>query len=127
MVAYSYQQNVFPVFESLKVMTIPSFNKSVILGLGFTSVIYISISIISIFLFEASLNSSVLYNIGLVTDPNGDVFWESTVIQISFMIVLVCHIPFIFFAGKESMCIIVDELHRRSISDVLDQKLNLDK
>jgi hypothetical protein len=39
------------------------------------------------------------------------------------MIVLFCHIPFIFFSAKEGLLIIIDELDRRSISKTLDQRL----
>lgn len=93
--------------------------KSQIIGLGFTMTLYLIISVIGIALFGNDINSSVLVNFGTITTPTGKPFWESAIIQFAFIIVLMCHIPFVYFAGKEAVLIIVDELHRKSISTVL--------
>lgn len=44
-------------------------------------------------------------------------------LRFMFMIVIACHIPFIFFSGKEGTLIVIDELDRGSISKALKHKL----
>ena len=70
----------------------------------------------------------MLDNIGIeyvdnVLDGSTTYFWEAYIVQISFMIVIACHIPFIFFGGKEALCILIDEIDRKSISNALWHKL----
>lgn len=92
------------------------------LGLLLTLVIYISVALISIAMFGSEIQSVVLSDIGQA-QHNGKAFWESYVTQISFMILLSCHIPFIFYAGKEGLLIMIDEMDRKSISNALWHKL----
>ena len=70
----------------------------------------------------------MLLNIGEESEfnavPKNSVsFVEAYIVQIAFMIVIACHIPFIFFSGKEGVCIVIDELDRKSISSALWHKL----
>ena len=79
-------------------------------------------------MFGKNLKSSVLLNIGEARwrasdDTEPRTFLEAYICQISFMAVLMCHIPFIFFSGKEAVLSVADELHRKSISNALRHKL----
>lgn len=73
-------------------------------------------------MFGKDLESSVLLNIGDARH-DGKAYWEAYIVQISFMAVLMCHIPFIFFSGKEALLIVIDEIMRKSISNALWHKL----
>ena len=78
-------------------------------------------------MFGKNLKSSVLLNIGEarwasdLTESKS--FLEAYICQVSFMAVLMCHIPFIFFSGKEAVLSVADELHRKSISNSLRHKM----
>jgi hypothetical protein len=40
-----------------------------------------------------------------------------------FLVILGCHIPYLFFSGKEALLIIIDEIMRNSISLTLGKKI----
>ena len=52
-----------------------------------------------------------------------EVSWETYLLRSFFVIVVVCHIPFIFFVGKECFLTILDEFMRKSISKSLNASL----
>lgn len=90
-----------------------------------TGSIYLMVGTISSLMFGHSLTSSVLENIGTARhydDPTKS-FWEAKICQLSFMLVLMCHVPFVFFSGKEALLIMIDEMMRNSISNALWHKL----
>lgn len=47
-------------------------------------------------------------------------------IRIAFMILLACHVPYVFFLGKEGACVVVDEIMTKSMSKSLQKRLDPD-
>ena len=84
--------------------------------------LYVILAVISIFMFGSAVQSSILGNVGDEC-ADGDCPVESVVLRFLFLIVIACHIPFIFFSGKEGVLIVLDEVSRRSISQALDMKI----
>lgn len=44
-------------------------------------------------------------------------------LRVAFITMLLCHIPFIFFTGKEALLIMIDEAMRSSLSAMLQKKV----
>jgi len=77
--------------------------------------IYTILAFLSIYMFGSSLKPDVLDNINDEKQA-----WESYVLRSAFLVVLACHIPFVFFSGKESFLILIDEADRKSVSKALE-------
>jgi len=115
--AYGFQQNLFPIYQSLAIKTTGETLKATGWGLIMAYFLYVMTGILALYVFGTGISSSVMNNIDIETT------WSSYIIRVSFMIVLACHIPYIFFSGKESMLIIIDEIRRKSMSYALDHTL----
>jgi hypothetical protein len=83
--------------------------------------IYFSLAIVCILTYGSEIKEKVLANIG--TPIDGKVSIWAYIMQSLFLIILACHIPYLYFSGKESLLIIIDEIMRKSISYTLSKKL----
>lgn len=110
-IAYSLSLNLFQTYVSLKVKTNANAIQSVNISILLANLIYIPVAICGVFLFGSSIHKDLFLNIGQM-----EMTAVAYLLKISFIMVIATHIPFIFFAGKEAFLVIVDELHRCSIS-----------
>lgn len=116
--AYSYQINLFPTYNSLGVnKNNKTGMKAVMIGNSLSFIIYVSLGVLGIYIFGTSLDTSVLDNV----DEENNVY--SVVIRVAFLLVLACHIPYVFFPTKESFLIIVDEAQNGSMAKALEYKI----
>jgi len=123
LVGFGCQSNLFPIYQELKLQTNMECTKSFGYGILMVSFIYIVLSIISVYMFGSGTGSDQTILASLSTQCNPWCPWQSYVLRFMFLVVLACHIPFIFFFGKEGLLIIVDELDRKTISQAMQLKI----
>ena len=116
--AYAYQTNLFPTFNSLgSNKSNRTGMKAVAIGITLSFFIYTTLGILSIYTFGTDLDPSVMSNV----DEEANAY--SYIIRVAFLIVLGCHIPYMFFPTKESFLIIFDEAQNNSMQKALEYKI----
>lgn len=124
MVSFSCQQNLFPIFAELAKKTNSECQQGFGLATLMVGALYVLLAFITVFMFGSTVDASMLTDVGQECHTgDGTCPWESICLRIMFLVVLACHIPFIFFSGKEGLLIIIDEVDRRSISEALERKM----
>lgn len=119
--AYNFSFIEFPLYHALgpdrskeKMM------KAIGMGMIETTIIYMCCGLFAVYLFGSSVQSNVLDNI------DGETTFVSYFIRLAFLILLACHVPYVFFLGKEGACIVVDEVMTGSMSKSLEKRTNKD-
>jgi len=116
-VAYGYQSNVFPIFNSLRISTPAEYSKVQTMSLFMTFVLYIIVAIVGLVSFGSAIHSSVLLNYGELRLPDGSTLFSTSLVQASFIAVIICHIPFVFYAGKEGALMSISEYIHQTVSN----------
>jgi hypothetical protein len=81
------------------------------------SFILVMVGLLGLFMFGSVVNENVLKNVG---DQEGNV--GAQIVLGIYMVVLVCHCPYISFSHKEALLVLFDELHRRSLSNAYQRR-----
>jgi len=115
MLAYAYQTNLFPTYNSLgQNKSTKTAIKAITIAQGLSLLIYISVGIISVYMFGSSLNEDVLDNV----DKEKNIY--SYILRSAFLVVLACHIPYNFFPTKEAFLILYDEFKNKSMEKAIE-------
>lgn len=121
--SFGFVLTLFPVYGSMKKSLRPKFKISLYLALVMVFCLYLLLSISAVLYFgETQVRPSIFDNFSAQDD-----FFSRAIIAI-FMLVLLCNIPFAFFAGKiavQSMVAIAIVLQRHKAE--LEQGLELTK
>mmetsp|Transcript_34842 Transcript_34842/g.25168 ORF Transcript_34842/g.25168 Transcript_34842/m.25168 type:complete len:110 (+) Transcript_34842:776-1105(+) len=108
--------NLFPIHSQISPKTNHNTNSSVMLAIVMCSLVYIILGFAGLSIFGSSVTSNILTDLA---ETNNIVL--SYTLRIIFVFVVLFHMPFIFYSGKESFLIVFDELDRKSLTKVLEE------
>lgn len=84
---------------------------------SFVGVVYICLGLLCLSMFGLEIQSNVLLN--MATRPG----IASTFMRLIFSVVLVAHIPYVFFPTKEALLVLIDECLNNSVSEKIERKI----
>ena len=117
--AYAFEFMVFPAYSELENRSNRRFLTASMWSLVIYTVALISTGIISVLLFGKTIKTDLLANIGAKASG------LSIFIRIIYCFILLFHLPYIFFALKEYVLVLYEELSAASLTDHLETKLKL--
>ena len=119
MMAFAIHFNLFPVFVELKSRSNWKFMQASIAAALFMFFSCSFLGICGSVMFGDDVDADFLRNL---EQREGTVF---IICRISFCLVLIVHVPYIFYAAKECLLVSYDEIVNGSLSKKIDAKLAL--
>jgi len=124
---FAFTSNLFPIYSALKEKT----NENGLKVFGIATIIAIfvfsGVSLLGLMIFGKHVvdnGGNLISNINIeVQLQPGNNHWEAYVMRILYFIIVITHVPPIFFPGKEAILIMIDEIDRRSISNTLEERI----
>ena len=116
LVAYSFITSLFPMQQSLADKSGKNTLIAVRQSLVMSFITYSLIGILGSLFYGQTVNIDVLQN--LAQDP----FTANLMMLGTFIVILACHIPYIFFSCKECSIIMADEWMNQSLSSDLEEQ-----
>ena len=95
--------------------------KAVNLTVIMSSIIYLTVAFTIIYIFGPNTKSNFMNNLFELNS------WQGETVRVSYLILIICHIPYIYFACKESALVIVCEIQKKSISKKLEQSIRMNE
>jgi amino acid permease len=117
--AYCYQLVLFSTYASLKEKTTEYAMKATKSTILMVFCIYHAIVFPMVYVFGSKLNINFFVNL-----KGNSATWETYILRFDYLILIICHIPYIFYPAKECFLVMIDEVHRRSVSKSLALKMS---
>ena len=114
--AYSYQFMIFPAYVELEDASTFRFEQASAISIIIYTVTLVSTGIVSVLLFGGELKPDLLDNVA--TRKNG----VSIFLRVIYCIILLFHLPYIFFTLKEYTMVMYDEYKFKHMSEHLKNK-----
>lgn len=73
------------------------------------SAVYLSVSLFIIYMYGSNVNKVFFENL---KGNNDSITWEGVSVRCVYLVIVACHIPYVYFACKEAGLIIIHELQK---------------
>ena len=105
-----------PIANLLKTNTTEGYKETCKIAVGLSTVFFTVVAVLGVYIFGSVVNlSGEVMHIDLDSLQS----WETLACQVIFLLLLCLNIPFMFFLGKDSLLLIIEETSRSSISNFL--------